>query len=78
MIKTETTAIIIAIGHVIILIGIYVIVARFTAVCFFDPLTDEWINELLQRVLRQEQGVCRHLQGDHCWDFSSWHLYWQR
>ena len=44
MIQTKTTAAIIAIGHVVILAGAYVIVARFTVVCMFDPFTGESIN----------------------------------
>ena len=46
VIQTKTTATIIAIGHVIIVIGSYVIVARYRVVCILDPLTDEWINSL--------------------------------
>ena len=46
VIQTKTTAAIIAIGHVIIVIGSYVLVARYRVVCILDPLTDEWINSL--------------------------------
>ena len=39
MIKTKTTAAIIAIAHVVILAGTFIVVSRFTVGCIFDPIT---------------------------------------
>ena len=46
VIQTKTTAAIIVIGHVIILIGSMVVVSRYAVVCVLDPVTGKWINSL--------------------------------
>lgn len=46
MIKTKTTVVIIAIGHVLIMAGHYVIAARFSTVCTFDPLTGQSVEAI--------------------------------
>ena len=39
IISTKTSAVVIAIGHIIILAGTYIIATRWRVVCMFDPLT---------------------------------------
>ena len=46
MIQTKTTAVIIAIGQVIILAGGYVVISKFIIVCIFDPFTGDMMNLL--------------------------------
>ena len=46
MVQTKTTAAIIAIGHVIILGGGYVVISKFIIVCIFDPFTGDMMNLL--------------------------------
>ena len=45
-IRTATTAVVIAVGHVLILAGHGVIAARFKVVCMFDPLTGQSTDAL--------------------------------